>query len=317
MRRLFRISVPQEFDGERLDRVVPALTDEISRTALRKIVDLGGVHVEGRRVRTCSKVVLPGWKIEIHLDGLPLTPFRLRDEHIIYRDRYLLVIDKPPGVDTQPTHARYKGTLYEALKVFLQDPSRPHARPSLGMVQRLDRDTSGAMVFSTHPRAHKGLTRCFAERLTEKLYLALVEGAPEQDVGEIRSMLARERKSNRVKTVPAGGKDAVTRFRVRERFSSACLLEVEIPTGRSHQIRAHMAESGHPLVGDALYGGPQRLAGEAVGRQMLHAARLAFPHPVTGEYLAFEAPLCPDMSRALEACRNDLQGPEPSAKDPS
>jgi len=227
----------------------------------------------------------------------------LSDEHIIFRDKYILVIDKPAGVDTQPTHARYKGTLYEAIKLFLQDPNRPSIRPSLGMVQRLDRGTSGAMVFSTHPLAHKGLSRCFTDRSVEKKYLALVEGNPERDKGEVRSMLARERKSNRVKSVPAGGKEAVTRFRVLERCESASLLEVDLLTGRLHQIRAHLSEEGHPLAGDSLYGGSEKLGEVMVSRQMLHAAFLSFPHPVTDEILTFEVPMPSDMRSLLEDCR--------------
>lgn len=315
MGRLYRVTVPPQFDGERLDRVVPAQCPEISRTLLRKVVDLGGVHVEGRRIRKCSQSVRDGWRIEVHLDDQPLMPFRLGDEHIVYRDRHILVIDKPPGVDTQPTHARYKGTLYEALNLLVQDPERPHVKPSLGMVQRLDRHTSGVMVFSIHPRAHKPLTRCFSERRIEKSYLALVGGEPSADEGTIRSMLARERKSRRVKTVPAGGKEAVTRYRVLERLGAASLLEVEIQTGRSHQIRAHMAEAGHPLLGDALYGGARRLGRAVAERQMLHAARLAFPHPVTGEALSFEARLPGDMREALETCRASTDGGETLAED--
>lgn len=316
MRRLYRFTVSPQHDGERLDKVVPIQTEDISVTLLRKIVDIGGVHVEGRRRRECSMALRSGWKVEIYLDGLPLTPFRLGDKNIIFRDRYILVINKPAGVDTQPTHARYKGTLYEALKLFLQDPNRPSLRPALGMVQRLDRGTSGIMVFSTHPRAHKGLSRCFADRLAEKKYLALVEGTPERKSGEIRSMLARERKSRRVKSVPAGGKDAVTRFRLVERLGSMSLLEIDLLTGRSHQIRAHLSEEGLPIAGDALYGGPEEIEEAMVSRQMLHASSLSFSHPVTGEVLTFEAPVPNDMRTLLENCRIGRNRTEPESEPP-
>ena len=126
MRRLYRFTVPPELDGERLDKIVPMQNPDISRTFFRQVVELGGVHVEGRRIRKCSMPLRTGWKIEIYLDGRSLTPFRLSDDNIIFRDKYILVIDKPPGVDSQPTHARYKGTLYEALRLFLQDPHRLH-----------------------------------------------------------------------------------------------------------------------------------------------------------------------------------------------
>lgn len=283
----------------RLDQLIPSRTEELSRTLLRKIVDLGGAHVAGRRVRRCSHPVVAGELVEVHLDGLPLQPYRLAEEDIVYRDKYLLAVAKPSGVESQPTPARYKGTLYEALLNYLRNPCRPHDRPALGMVQRLDRETSGIMVFSIHQRAHRRLTQIIAGREAKKSYLALVSGDLAEKQGEIRSLLARNRATNRVRSVPKGGKEAVTRYRVLAEFDGASLLEVDILTGRSHQIRAHFSEAGCPLLGDERYGGPRFWQGRRIPRQMLHARRLLLPHPVTGESLTLEAPVPPDMEELL------------------
>ncbi len=287
----------------RLDQFVATATEELSRTFLRKVVDLGGAHVDGRRVRRCSHPVRAGEVVEIYLDGLSLEPFALAPAEILFQDRYCLAIDKPAGVETQPTPARYKGTLYDALLRYLQNPSRPKERPALGMVQRLDRETSGAMVFSIHPRAHRPLTSAFAGREVAKLYLALVAGEPAPGVGEIRSLLARNRASNLVRSVERGGKEAITRYRVVESFGVASLVEIELLTGRSHQIRAHFSESGHPLLGDTRYGGPGELLGRAIPRQMLHSWQLTLPHPVSGDPLEIKAPIPGDMNRLLAILR--------------
>lgn len=302
-RTTYRFTSGPEEAGLRLDQFIAGRSDELSRTLVRKLVDLGGVHVDGRRIRRCSQPVQAGAQVEIFVDGLPLEPYRLDAAAVIYRDPYLLAVDKPAGVETQPTPARYKGTLYAALLDYLHDPFRPQQEPSLGMVQRLDRDTSGVMVFSIHPRAHRGLTEVFSGRQVRKTYLAVVAGRLPAAAGEFRSLLARSRAANKVKSVEKGGKEAVTRYRVQEEFAGASLLEVEILTGRSHQIRVHLAEAGHPLLGDQLYGGPADWRGHPVGRQMLHAWRLAFSHPVSGESLELEAPVPADMAGLLAELR--------------
>jgi 23S rRNA pseudouridine1911/1915/1917 synthase len=136
----------------RLDQYLAAAIDGLSRTAARRIVELGGVHISGRRVRRCAQPVQAGEMVEVYLDDLPAESFALRDELVIYKDRYLLAVNKPAGVETQPTPARYQGTLYASLLEYLRNPFRPLDRPALGMVQRLDRGTSGVIVFSIHPR---------------------------------------------------------------------------------------------------------------------------------------------------------------------
>lgn len=302
-RQHYRLLPDATAAGIRLDQYVPAQVAELSRTFLRKIVDLGGVHVGGRRVRKCSTAVRCGELVEIHLDGLPLEIFSMSPEQILFQDRFLLAVIKPAGVETQPTPARYKGTLYEALLRHLHNPYRPLDQPELGMVQRLDRETSGVMVFSIHAKAHGALTKIFTERKVDKTYLALVKGRPVADAGEIRSHLGRSRHGNKMLSVQQGGKEAITRYRLLETFADTSLIELELLTGRSHQIRVHCSEQGFPLLGDSLYGGPGRWQQREIPRQMLHAARLALTHPVTGAALELQAPLPEDMATLLEELR--------------
>ncbi len=295
-KQLFRLRVDSSASGMRLDQWLSSQIQDLSRTEARKIVDIGGVHLDGRRARTCSLTVKAGSRAELHTDGYSLEPFRLSDKDILFRDKYLLVLNKPAGIDTQPTPSRYKGTVYEALLWLLgQVPGRK--KPELGMVQRLDRGTSGVMVFSIHQKAHSGLSKIFLEHQVEKRYLALVQNAPDPPSAEICSLLARSRKYNRTVSVERGGKKAVTRYQTRESAEDAALLEVNLLTGRSHQIRAHLSEAGSPLLGDPLYGGPVNWAGLTVSRPMLHAFYLEFTHPVSGERLTFDLPLPQDMQQ--------------------
>lgn len=303
----YRLIAGVEDEGARLDRFLAAQIEDFSRSVLRKIIDLGGVHVAGRRVFRCSHSVRAGETVEVFLDGLPLEPFVLGINHIVYRDRFLLAVNKPAEVEIQPTPARYRGTLYEALLKFLHDPFRPLDRPSLGMVQRLDRDTSGVVIFSIHQRAHRGLTLAMTGREMKKVYLALVAGDPPEAEVEIRSQLARSRTGNRVKSVERGGKEAITRYRKLEQFGGAALLEINILTGRSHQIRAHLSEAGHPLLGDRRYRGPVEVGGMPVPRQMLHAWRLGLRHPVEENRLELEAPLPEDFQLLLGRLRQEVR----------
>ena len=268
-----------------------------------KLSILGGVHLDGRRMRRSSTPVITGASLEIFLDDQPLDVFTLTDEHILYRDTYLLTINKPAGINSQPTPARYRGTLYESLLRLLESPYAKGQKPSLGMVQRLDRDTSGVMVFSIHTRAHQPLTKIFANRSVQKVYLAMIEGTMDKPQGEFRSLLARQHRTNLMKSVEKGGKEALTRYRVLESFGDATLVEVEIPTGRSHQIRVHFSEAGHPLLGDTRYGGTASWRGIPVPRQMLHAWKLQLLHPVSRESVAFEAPYPSDLLDMLNRAR--------------
>ncbi len=297
---IYRLAVDRQQSGMRLDQFAPLAVPELSRSLVRKVIDVGGVHVNGQRIRTASRILATGDQVELYLDHLPLVPWRIGPADVVFHDKYLIVINKPAMIETQPTHARYKGTLYEALQVYLQDPYRLQLKPEIGMIQRLDRSTSGLIMFSIHSQAHKKMTEMFTTGAVDKTYMALVAGLPDRDSGEIRSLLARSRRENRVHTVVAGGKLAVTRYRINAPLYDSALVEVQILTGRSHQIRAHMAELGCPLLGDQRYGGPMALDGMLFKRPLLHAQRLTFLHPVTSQQLDFSVPIPDDMHQAVQ-----------------
>jgi 23S rRNA pseudouridine1911/1915/1917 synthase len=265
---------------------------------IRKIIDIGGVHIDGRRVRKAGTILDEGLQIELHRDRGNVEPFRLSKGHVLYQDDYLIVVNKPAGIETQPTPARYKGTLFEALQVWLKRDRRFGRRLEIGMVQRLDRETSGVIVFSIHPRAHKPLSRQFQLFGAKKIYLALAVGRPEPSSGRYVSKLTRDRHANKMKSTSRGGKEAVTNYRVvrtRAVPEPISLIELELITGRTHQIRAHLSEAGHPLVGDVRYGGPARVGEHFFSTHCLHSHRLEVGHPISDEPLGFCAELPPAM----------------------
>lgn len=296
-RRTIRLQLPHS--EVRLDQAICDRVD-LSKTLLRKIIDAGGVHINGRRVRQCGSKASAGDHVEIFIDGFAFNYFRLTDSNVIYQDQYIIVVNKPAMVESQPTPARYKGTLYEALLLWLQNPYKLNVKPSLGMVQRLDRETSGVMIFSTHPLAHKGLTQAFTEHQAKKKYLALVCGQLNSISGKFVSELAKNRASNNMKSVVSGGKMAVTHYTTIRQFNDCTLVEVDIPTGRMHQIRVHFSEAGHPLVGDVRYGYHAHMMNICVPRTLLHSWQLQCLHPVDGTMLSFHAPLPSDFQRILE-----------------
>lgn len=292
---IHRIETDSGDSGQRLDQFLQARIPELSRTKIRKIIDLGGVHIAGRRVRKCGLAVSANQQIEMHLDQGSLDPYRISNKDILFQDNYLLVLNKPMGVDTQPTKARYKGTLYEALQIWLQRDRRFGRKLEIGMVQRLDRDTSGVIVFSIHPRSHKGLTEQIHNRTARKTYLALVRGELSPPEGVYHSFLARDTCGYRVKSVESEGKEAITHYRTLHTLGGASLVEARLVTGRMHQIRAHFSEDGHPLLGDTRYGGPFHFEGRDYPRQCLHSWKLELDHPISGQPLLFTAAVPTDM----------------------
>lgn len=296
----YRFTVAENFSGLRLDQFIAEASNEFSRGQAKRIIDVGGVHLSGRRTRRCSQVVTQGDRVEVFVDHQGGESVSLQEESILYRDEELIVINKPAGMPTQPTPARYQGTLYAELQKLLENPRRKRDKPSIGMVQRLDRDTTGLIVFSIHKRAHKKMTEAFRGRSVEKLYWALVSGTPEDETGVIRSLLAKRRSNNLIVSVKKGGKPAETHFRLLKKFQQASLMEVLLVTGRSHQIRAHFSEAGMPLLGDPAYGGMTSLETMQIPRQMLHARELRFVHPVSGKKLEFVAPLPQDFISVQE-----------------
>ena len=304
----YRFKVEDKYDGFRLDQYLAENSNDFSLGLVKRLIGIGGVHLSGRRMRFCHQPVSVGDMIEVFIDTLPLETIALEKQHILYRDQDLIVLDKPAGMVTQPAPSRFQGTLYSELQHLLRDPKHKDLRPSIGMVQRLDRDTSGVMVFSIHQRAHKKMTAAFQGRDVDKVYWALVAGRPKPEQGVFCSLLARRRSTNLIVSVTRGGKPAETRYRLLKTMGLVSLVEVQLITGRSHQIRAHFSEAGLPLLGDTAYGGPQMVDDIKIHRQMLHSRELAFCHPVTGKELKFTASLPKDFSNLLLQLDVSLNG---------
>jgi 23S rRNA pseudouridine1911/1915/1917 synthase len=274
-----------------------------SRAQAQRLIEAGAVTVDGER-STKGHRVAAGELIRAQLDEEPEAIEAVEVQYrVAFEDEHLMVVDKPAGVVVHPAPGHRGGTLVEALASRTAggpDPSRP------GVVHRLDRDTSGLLVFAKSERVHAALQAMIRKREVRREYLTLVAGSPDTDSGTIDAPLGRDR---RRRTVMSSRTDrpraSVTHFRVLERLPRTALLEVRLETGRTHQIRAHLAAIGHPVVGDPQYGG--RDSGRRLGleRQFLHSAKLMFTHPATGENLACESKPPADLRRALDAARRE------------
>jgi RluA family pseudouridine synthase len=226
--------------------------------------------------------------------GLEPVPMELR---IVHEDRDVLVLDKPASVLVHPTSPEHTRTLSHGIAHHFQEQGiAARVRP----VHRIDRDTSGLLLVAKSGFAQQHLDRQLRERGLRREYLAVVRGRVADDGGTVEAAIGRHPRNPSLRAVRPGGEEARTRFQVRERFADASLLELELDTGRTHQIRVHMAHLGHPVLGDRPYGGA---APALIRRQALHAVRLAFVHPATRERLSFEAPLPDDMAALLERLR--------------
>lgn len=303
--RTFR--VPAEAAGERLDRFLAA-SSGLTRARIQALIAGGQVRV-GEGPRKASALLRGGEQITLTLP--PLEPSDLTPEPIpldvLYEDADLLVINKPAGLVMHPAGGRRTGTVVNALLHHCPDLRGIGGVERPGLVHRLDKDTSGCLVVAKTAAAHEELSRQFSARQVRKTYLALVRGSLRERSGRITVPIGRQlrhRKKMGVRT--ARGREAATAFRVLRDLPGATLLEVTPETGRTHQIRVHLAHLGHPVVGDALYGGrrEQRAreggGGPVAPRQLLHAWRIAFTHPRTGAGVAVEAPPPADLRPYLE-----------------
>ena len=294
--------------GTRLDRWLAARLAELSRARLQTLIAAGGVRVDGRAVKASHRL-RAGERVAVEVP--PPAPEELLPEPaelaIVHEDAHVLVVDKPAGMVVHPGAGHARGTLAAAVLAHapgvagVGGPRRP------GIVHRLDKDTSGLLVLAKTPAAYASLVAQLARRAVTRRYLVVVHGRVAHDAGVVDAPLGRHPRDRvRMAVRPAGrGRPAVTRWRVLERFTRCTYLEVRLETGRTHQIRVHLASLGHPVVGDDVYGGRRRppspvpLAGYA-----LHAATLAFVHPATGERVEFRAPLPARMERLLSHLRN-------------
>ena len=293
--------------GWRLDVFLAHHFPNYSRVHLRRVITAGGVRVGDRGGKPSYRLV-PGQRVSIVLPEIPREapqPEAIPLE-ILYDDDWLAAINKPPGMVVHPARGHWSGTLASAVQHHFGGklstaggPTRP------GIVHRLDRDTTGVMVVAKTQSALRKLKEQFHEREVRKQYVALVWGEPEPLCGRIETLVGRHpHDRKRMSARVLSGRRAVTHYATVERLGPATLVRLRIETGRTHQIRVHMAHIGHPVVGDAVYGRARKdPLPLAPARQMLHAERLAFAHPRTGEELEFEAPWPDDFRALIQALR--------------
>ena len=299
------LAVPPGRAGERLDVALATLLG-FSRTQAAEIADAGGVTLDGRLVGKSDRMVADAW-LEVTWQPrreVRIEPIFVSDLSIVHDDDDLVVVDKPVGVAAHPSVGWEGPTVIGALAAagFRVATSGPPERA--GVVHRLDAGTSGLMVVAKSESAYRELKRQFHDREVEKTYHAVVQGHPDPLSGTIDAPIGRHPGSAWKFAVVSGGKPSITHYDTVEAFPSASLLEVQLETGRTHQIRVHMAAQRHPCVGDATYGADPVLSARlGLERQWLHAMRLAFKHPATGERVEFSSRYPVDLQHTLDVLR--------------
>lgn len=307
--------VTKDEAGGRLDQFLALKPVGLTRSQIKRHIAQGWVTVNGALFKAGARLKL-GDRVQIEVHPLP-SPTLLPEPiplKITYEDPWLVVVEKPAGIVVHPAPGHSQGTLVNALLYHCERlaPSGGPLRP--GIVHRLDKDTSGLLVVAKEDPAYLGLTAQFKGHTVKRLYYALVHGRPKEEQGIIEQALGRDRK-DRKKISPRTSKarEAVTRYRVAEEFPGCSLLEVRPLTGRTHQIRVHLKEIGHPVVGDKAYGRIKLAAGtpevfKSMTRQALHASTLGFTHPVTGNQMEFSSPLPADIQQLIDELRKLAHG---------
>ncbi|HYO68120.1 MAG TPA: RluA family pseudouridine synthase [Archangium sp.] len=313
------LRAPPEARGERLDQVLARAFSDLTRSRIQGLIEAGNARVDGKTAKVAQR--LRGGELLSLQIPAPVAAVPVAEElpvAVLHEDRDLVVVDKAAGMVVHPGAGHASGTLVNALLHRVKDLAGVGGELRPGIVHRLDKDTTGCLVVAKHETALVALQKAFKTRVVEKKYLALVQGTPKAAEARIETLYGRhpvhrQRFTGKVKE----GKPAITEYRVLEAFEDAALVEVDLLTGRTHQIRVHLSEAGHPLLGDSVYGAGRKAKGtaaeaqEVVGRQALHAWTLSFPHPRTGKVLHVEAPLPADFTAALKVLR--ASGTPPAA----
>ena len=321
---IIQILASAEDIGSRLDTLLTEKIAGRSRSQLQKLIDAEDVLVNGKTVRSSYKV-REGDVIDVELTEFDDQLFEPEDIplDIVFEDEHLAVINKPAGMVVHPGAGVPSGTLANAIAHHFGEkrhkPEREQGRDRMdhrvGIVHRLDKDTSGLIVVAKNLETQETLSAAFRERNVQKSYIALVHGSPRENSGTIDRAIARDRWHRTKMTVAANGRSALTLWKIRERYEKFALLDVEIKTGRTHQIRVHLASINHPVVGDATYneGRDNSIANRDVkkvvghlGRFFLHSAHLAFSHPKTGEPMQFDQPLPGELKDLLKILEGNI-----------
>lgn len=299
--------VPDGLAGQRVDSAIAKLLG-FSRTFAAEVTEGGGVSVDGRVLAKSDRLVAGGW-LEVSWEskvGPVIVPVVVENLGIVYDDDEIVVVDKPAGVAAHPSIGWEGPTVLGALAGAGFRIATSGAAERAGIVHRLDVGTSGLMVVAKTETAYNWLKRAFHDREVSKIYHAVVQGHPDPLAGTIDAPIGRHPGASWKFAITSDGKASVTHYETLEAFPSAALLEIELETGRTHQIRVHMAAQRHPCVGDTMYGAdPSISARLGLTRQWLHAKRLGFEHPATHQPVEFDSPYPADLQHALEVLRGD------------
>ncbi|HEY6665465.1 MAG TPA: RluA family pseudouridine synthase [Propionibacteriaceae bacterium] len=300
------VLVPEGLNGERVDAAVARMLG-LSRSRVVELIGAGQVLLDGAAITKSDRVSV-GSMLEVELDDQPrvaaVRPEQVEGVVIVYDDEDIVVIDKPVGVAAHPSLGWTGPDVLSHLAGAGFRISTSGVPERRGIVQRLDVGTSGLMVVAKSERAYTILKRAFRSRSVDKIYHALVQGHPDPFTGTIEAPIGRHPGADYKMAVMERGRHSVTHYSTLEAFVAATLLEIKLETGRTHQIRVHMAAIRHPCVGDLMYGADPVLADKlGLERQWLHAVRLSFAHPSSGELMQFESPYPPDLQHALDAIR--------------
>ena len=310
--------IQKEHHGTRLDRFLISVTNDMSRTHLQRLIRDGNVIINGKVTKQPSYALRDSDKV--HLTFPPPRPLdTIAPENtvldILHEDNHLIVLNKAAGMLVHPANDVYTGTLVNALLAHCTDLSGIGGVERPGIVHRLDKDTSGILVVAKTDVVHRELSAQFEKHSITRQYVAIVCGIPAKTAGTIDAQIARSRRDRRrMTTVENHGRHAVTHYEVLETYPKFAFVQLTLETGRLHQIRVHLQHIGHPVAGDAIYGGEQRAINDAdtgalkhalaqLKRQALHARVLGFVHPTTGENLTFSAPIPKDMLTLLDALK--------------
>lgn len=299
--------VPDGLEGVRVDAALAKMLG-FSRTFAADVVDAGGVRLDGRQVSKSDRLRAGGWlEVEWEPKREPeVVPVAVPDLGIVFDDDDIVVADKPSGVAAHPSVGWEGPTVLGALAAAGYRIATTGAAERQGVVHRLDVGTSGLMVVAKSEQAYSALKRAFKEREVEKIYHAVVQGHPDPLAGTIDAPIGRHPSHSWKFAVTPDGKDSITHYETLEAFPGASLLEIHLETGRTHQIRVHMAAHRHPCVGDPLYGADPTLSARlGLTRQWLHARELSFAHPVSGEWVTFTSEYPADLANALQLLRGD------------
>ncbi|MBN2103178.1 RluA family pseudouridine synthase [bacterium] len=316
--QILTILIPSNKAKERIDTFLTRELPRFSRSQIQAMVKEELIRVDGKSVKS-NYSIRPGDSVTV---ALPRSkPSDLMPEDIpldiVFEDEYLIIINKPPGMVVHPAHGHRSGTLVNALLYHCDQLSKVNEAPRPGIVHRLDKDTSGLLLAVKDDYTHRMLANQFSEKQVDRMYKAIVWKPMRKRTGTVETLLNRSTRDRKVFAVASSGKRAVTHYEADELFDFLSLISLHLETGRTHQIRVHMAHIGHPVFGDQTYGGRSRPMGglnhertalarhllDLMPRQALHAMTLGFVHPVTKENLSFTSHLPEDMQRVLSELR--------------